>query len=74
MLGALWSLCVVRGVLLGSKAMFRDMVDSCERENVQPVMDDVVFSLGKTDEAYEGWRSKSIFRRWSSIFLDGCMY
>ncbi|KAB5542810.1 hypothetical protein GE09DRAFT_226911 [Coniochaeta sp. 2T2.1] len=52
MLSALWSLAVVRGVLLGSKAMFRDMVRFCEEKNVQPALDDVAFSLERADEAY----------------------
>jgi D-arabinose 1-dehydrogenase-like Zn-dependent alcohol dehydrogenase len=66
MLGALWSLRVVRGILLGKEAMFRDMVNYCEWNNVQPVVDDVVFGLDAAQDAYGKLRSRSILSRWSS--------
>ncbi|OIW24696.1 NAD(P)-binding protein [Coniochaeta ligniaria NRRL 30616] len=63
MLGALWSLCIVRGVLLGSKAMFRDMVKFCEQKNVQPTLDDVVFSLARARDAYERLEKQQHFSK-----------
>ncbi|KJR87247.1 zinc-type alcohol dehydrogenase-like protein [Sporothrix schenckii 1099-18] len=53
MLAALWTICTVRGVVLGSKAMFRDMVAFCERHNVHPALDDVAFPLADTVAAYK---------------------
>jgi D-arabinose 1-dehydrogenase-like Zn-dependent alcohol dehydrogenase len=63
MLGALWSLCIVRGVLLGSKAMFREMVKFCEQKNLQPALDDVVFNLGRAREAYERLEKQKHFSK-----------
>lgn len=63
MLGALWSLCIVRGVLLGSKTMFRDMVSFCELKNVQPTLDNVVFTLGRAREAYERLEKQQHFSK-----------
>ena len=63
MLRALWSQCIVRGVLLGSKAMFRDMVAFCEQKNVQPALDDVVFGLDRAREAYERLEKQQHFSK-----------
>jgi D-arabinose 1-dehydrogenase-like Zn-dependent alcohol dehydrogenase len=63
MLGAMWSLCIVRGVLLGSKAMFRDLVGFCEQNNIQPTLDDVVFSLDRAKEVYERLEKQQHFSK-----------
>ncbi|CAK7200678.1 hypothetical protein SEUCBS139899_003376 [Sporothrix eucalyptigena] len=62
-MSALWSVCVVRGVLLGSKDMFREMVAFCEDKNVQPALDDVSFSLADAKGAYERLEKQQHFSK-----------
>ncbi|CAK7230972.1 hypothetical protein SCUCBS95973_007754 [Sporothrix curviconia] len=60
---ALWSVCVVRGVLLGSKNMFRDMVAFCEKHNVQPALDDETYSLADAQRAYQRLEKQQHFSK-----------
>ncbi|KAH8880110.1 NAD(P)-binding protein [Thozetella sp. PMI_491] len=46
-------LCTMRGVYGGSKAQMVDMVAAIEAANIKPVVDERVFTLEKTKEAYE---------------------
>ncbi|CAK7246277.1 MAG: hypothetical protein STHCBS139747_007903 [Sporothrix thermara] len=62
-MAALWSVCVVRGVLLGTKDMFRDMVAFCEKHNVQPALDDVKFALADARGAYERLEKQQHFSK-----------
>jgi len=48
----LFHVCILRGVLLGSKKQFRDMVRFIEEFDVQLAVDDIVFSLDQAKEAY----------------------
>lgn len=52
-LDSLSHICTVRGVLVGSRAMMIDMVRAIEANNIHPVLDDKVFTLEQTREAYE---------------------
>ncbi|CAG8027066.1 unnamed protein product [Penicillium olsonii] len=52
-LETLTHICTVRGVYVGSKALMKDMVRAIEANNIHPVVDDKVFSLEQTKEAYE---------------------
>lgn len=45
--------CSVRGVVLGSKQQFEDMVRFIEEKNVKPVVDEKVFEIDGVKEAYE---------------------
>lgn len=52
-LEALMHVCTVRGVLVGSKALMNDMVHAIETNDIHPVLDEKVFTLEQTKEAYE---------------------
>lgn len=52
-MSALWRLCVFRGIYLGSRAMFKDMVKFLEEKKVKPAVDDVAFSLEEVKQAFE---------------------
>ncbi|KAJ5632419.1 hypothetical protein N7490_008758 [Penicillium lividum] len=46
-------ICTVRGVYVGSKELMRDMIRAIEANDIHPVVDEKVFSLDQTREAYE---------------------
>ncbi|KAI9038222.1 zinc-dependent alcohol dehydrogenase family protein [Aspergillus affinis] len=46
-------LCTTRGLLLGTRAQFEAMNQFLEEKNVKPVLDDKVFPLQETKEAFE---------------------
>lgn len=52
-LDTLSNICTVRGVYVGSKALMQDMVRSIEANDIHPVVDDKLFTLGQAREAYE---------------------
>ncbi|GLA56864.1 hypothetical protein AtubIFM54640_000526 [Aspergillus tubingensis] len=52
-LDTLSHICTVRGIYVGSKAMMNDMVRAIEANNIHPVVDEKVFTLEQTREAYE---------------------
>jgi NADPH:quinone reductase-like Zn-dependent oxidoreductase len=52
-LETLTHICTVRGVYVGSKALMRDMIRAIEANNIHPVVDDKIFSLDQTREAYD---------------------
>ena len=52
-MSALWRLCMFRGIYLGSRKMFRDMVQFMEENGVRPALDDVVFSLEDVKQAFQ---------------------
>ncbi|KAL2802435.1 hypothetical protein BJX63DRAFT_426070 [Aspergillus granulosus] len=52
-LDTLSHICTVRGVYVGSKALMNDMINAIEANNIHPVLDERVFTLDKTREAYE---------------------
>ena len=49
----LMSVCIVRGVILGTRQMMRDMVAFIEEKGIKMVFDEVVFGLGGYKEALE---------------------
>jgi NADPH:quinone reductase-like Zn-dependent oxidoreductase len=52
-------ICTVRGVYVGSKAMMKDMVRAIEANNIHPVVDEKVFTLDQTRDAYDHmWAQK----------------
>lgn len=53
-------ICTVRGVYVGSRAMMKDMIRAIEANNIHPVVDERVFSLDKTRDAYEYMVSASM--------------
>ncbi|KAL4878468.1 hypothetical protein BJY04DRAFT_113243 [Aspergillus karnatakaensis] len=52
-LQTLSSICTVRGVYVGSKALMQDMVKAVEASDIHPVVDEKVFTLDQAREAYE---------------------
>lgn len=46
-------LCTTRGLLLGTRTQFQSMNHFIEKENIKPVVDDRIFSLAETKEAFE---------------------
>lgn len=47
----MWRLCSIRGIFLGTKNQFKDMVKFIEK-GVEPVVDMRVFELHEVKEAY----------------------
>lgn len=52
MLSAIFDVCIIRGVLLGTRKQFKGMVIFIEEKDVRPVLDDVVFGLEEVKDAY----------------------
>ncbi|KAI0022044.1 putative alcohol dehydrogenase [Xylariomycetidae sp. FL0641] len=53
MMGSLWHLCAIRGILLGSRNMFRDFANFVEEKKVAFAVDDIEFTLEDAKKAYE---------------------
>ena len=47
------NICTVRGVLVGSRQQFEDMNRAIEANDIKPVVDEKVFTLDETKEAYQ---------------------
>lgn len=62
-MSALWRLCVLRGIYLGSRAMFKDMVRFLEQKEVRPALDDVAFSLEDAKSALERLEKQQHFSK-----------
>jgi NADPH:quinone reductase-like Zn-dependent oxidoreductase len=52
-LEALFRVCILRGVMIGSRAQFQDMVRAIEANDIHPVLDKTVFSFEDVKKAYE---------------------
>ncbi|KAJ5708310.1 Polyketide synthase enoylreductase [Penicillium malachiteum] len=52
-LDTLGHICTVRGVYVGSRAIMKDMILAIEANDIHPVVDEHVFSLDQTREAYD---------------------
>ncbi|KAH7390227.1 hypothetical protein BKA64DRAFT_117887 [Cadophora sp. MPI-SDFR-AT-0126] len=48
----LWRVCSVRGVILGSKKQFEEMVKFVEKHEIKPVVDDRICDIDEVKEAY----------------------
>ena len=58
-LECLQNICTVRGVLVGSRQQFEQMNAAIDANNIKPVVDEKVFSLEETKEAYQYmWEQK----------------
>ncbi|KAI0481652.1 hypothetical protein F4859DRAFT_529406 [Xylaria cf. heliscus] len=60
---ALFQLCVVRGVILGTRNMLRDMVQYVEEKKIDIAVDDVEFKLEDARSAYERLKSQKHFSK-----------
>ena len=52
-LDCLSNMCTVRGVLVGSRLQFEQMNEAIDANGIKPVVDDKVFSLEETKDAYQ---------------------
>ncbi|ROT39584.1 putative alcohol dehydrogenase [Sodiomyces alkalinus F11] len=63
LLGALLHACTARGLLLGSRRQFEDMVRFVDEKGIVPAIDDVVFELHEAKEAYKRLQEKRHFSK-----------
>ncbi|KAK1983993.1 hypothetical protein LZ30DRAFT_587229 [Colletotrichum cereale] len=63
MLSALGRPCIVRGILLGSRSQFREMLRFIEEKSVKPAVDDVAFELSEVKDAYARLKAKKHFSK-----------
>lgn len=63
MMAALFQVCTVRGILLGTRTQFRELVKFVEDKDVQPVLDDVEFGLEQVKECYERLEAQKHFSK-----------
>jgi NADPH:quinone reductase-like Zn-dependent oxidoreductase len=58
-LDCLNNICIVRGVLVGSRVQFEDMNRAIEANDIHPVVDKKVFTLDELKDAYQYmWEQK----------------
>jgi NADPH:quinone reductase-like Zn-dependent oxidoreductase len=62
-MSALSKICVFRGIFLGSRSMFRDMVQFLEQKKLRPALDDVVFRLEDAKSAFERLEKQQHFSK-----------
>ncbi|KAK8076400.1 zinc-binding alcohol dehydrogenase-like protein [Apiospora phragmitis] len=62
-MSALYRICVYRGVLLGTRSMFKDMVQFFHYKKIDPVVDDVTFQLEVAIKAYERLEKQQHFSK-----------
>ncbi|KAJ8123969.1 hypothetical protein O1611_g9470 [Lasiodiplodia mahajangana] len=62
-MSALFQLCVVRGILLGTRDMLRDLVKYVEDKKIQIAVDDVEFKLEDAKSAYERLKAQKHFSK-----------
>lgn len=55
--------CMVRGLFLGTRNQFKDMVRFVEEKGVVPAVDDVVFELADAKSAYQRLQDKKHFSK-----------
>ncbi|KAI0480553.1 NAD(P)-binding protein [Xylariaceae sp. FL0804] len=63
LMNALWHICSVRGVLLATRDMMRDLVAFLEEKEVQLAVDDVEFRLEDAKLAFERLRDQKHFSK-----------
>ncbi|KAI1875865.1 uncharacterized protein JN550_002151 [Neoarthrinium moseri] len=59
----LFHTCVVRGVLAGSRAQLRELVQFIDEKGIKPALDDVVFELKESKDAYRRLKEKKHFSK-----------
>lgn len=68
-LDCLLNQCTVRGLLVGSRLQFEEMNRAIDANGIEPVVDEKVFSLEETKEAYQYMRDQKYFGK-LSIKID----
>lgn len=59
----LFHTCIVRGILGGTRAQFRELVQFIDERGIKPVVDDVVFELIHAKDAYRRLKEKKHFSK-----------
>jgi NADPH:quinone reductase-like Zn-dependent oxidoreductase len=60
---ALVHTCIVRGILGGTRAQFREVVRFIDEKGIKPAIDDVVFELKDAKDAYRRLKEKKHFSK-----------
>jgi NADPH:quinone reductase-like Zn-dependent oxidoreductase len=55
--------CMVRGLICGSRAQFKQLVSYIDEKGIQPAVDDVVFELAEAKDAYRRLKDKKHFSK-----------
>ena len=63
MINVLWVPCVVRGIILASRRLAREMVRFVEQHNITLVLDDVVFGIEEVKQAYQRLEKQQHFSK-----------
>ncbi|KAK3669453.1 hypothetical protein LTR78_010673 [Recurvomyces mirabilis] len=63
MLGCLWQGCIVRGLFLGARQQFREMVKFVEEKDVHPIVDEKVFEMKEARQAFEYLEQRKHFSK-----------
>jgi NADPH:quinone reductase-like Zn-dependent oxidoreductase len=63
LLDTLYNICIVRGILLGTREQFHEMNRFIETNNIQPAIDGEKFELKDTKEAYQRLASQKHFSK-----------
>ena len=63
LLSALWNLCIVRGVLLGTRNQFKEMNRFVDDKGLSMAVDDQVFKLQGAKDAYVRLESQKHFAK-----------
>jgi D-arabinose 1-dehydrogenase-like Zn-dependent alcohol dehydrogenase len=54
---------MVRGLICGSRAQFKQLVSYIDEKGIQPAVDDVVFELAEAKDAYRRLKDKKHFSK-----------
>lgn len=60
---ALWRVCSVRGIILGTREQFEEMVRFIEEHDVKPVFDERVFGLEEAKETFQYLEAQKHFSK-----------
>ncbi|KAF9871819.1 hypothetical protein CkaCkLH20_10753 [Colletotrichum karsti] len=63
LMSVLGRICVVRGILLGTRQMMRDMIKFMEEKGVKPALDAEVFTLSEAKAAFERLEQQKHFSK-----------
>ena len=62
-MNVLWNLCIVRGVLLGTRNQFKEMNKFVEAKGIKLAVDDEEFELQGASKAYEKLEAQKHFSK-----------
>ncbi|KAL4757819.1 zinc-dependent alcohol dehydrogenase family protein [Aspergillus foveolatus] len=62
-LAALMHSCIIRGILAGSRNQFKELVRFIDEKKLVPAMDDLIFELAETKDAYRRLKEKKHFAK-----------